>query len=101
MTMQYAINGSALTHPDFTSSSVTKYTDFGVALSIATQGQYIWGRMYIIYTTGTTTETYSATYVSKDGKAVFKSTVFLRSNTTPSTPTGGKYSSPIPISSPT
>ena len=102
MTMQYAINGSALTHPDFTNSSVTKYSDFSTALSNAAQGQYIWGRMYILYTNSTSTETYSATYVSKDGKATFKSTVFLRSNAKQvDTPAGGKYDTPVPTSSPT
>ena len=34
------------------------------------------------------------------GDTSFKSTVFLRSNTTPATPSGGSYESPIPTSSP-
>ena len=33
------------------------------------------------------------------GQAIFKSTVFIRTNTTPGTPSGGSFSSPIPTTS--
>lgn len=36
----------------------------------------------------------------KDGVSSFKSTVFIRSNSMPKTPTGGTYDSPIPTSTP-
>lgn len=50
-----------------------------------------------------TTEVLALTHVPvvKDGeRAPFKSTVFMRTNTQPATPTGGTYESPIPTSTP-
>lgn len=51
-----------------------------------------------------TTEVLALTHVPvvKDGeRAPFQSTVFMRTNTQPATPTGGTYESPIPTSTPT
>jgi len=61
------------------------------------EGEYLWTRIYITYTDGTAPTTYyTVSLQGKDGVSAFKSIVFKRSASTPSTPTGGSYTSPVP-----
>lgn len=85
-TMKYAIDAD--TTPD-------AYT-YGAALPTASIKTSI---TFYLYYKGVLVDRETVPVV-KDGASSFKSTVFYRSNSTPSAPTGGSYDSPIPTSSP-
>ena len=62
-------------------------------------GKYMWTRSVITYTDGSTVTTDPVCVTGgkgATGQSSFKSIVFKRSNSTPSTPTGGSYASPVP-----
>ena len=60
-------------------------------------GQYLWMRMRIVDPNTNTATSWSVARIGgEEGTSVFKSTVFFRTNNTPSTPEGGSYASPKP-----
>jgi len=62
------------------------------------QDEYLWMRMRVVDPTSETEAPWSAgvRLGGEEGTSVFKSTVFIRTNNTPSTPEGGSYASPKP-----
>lgn len=56
---------------------------------------YLWNYEEIIYSEGEPTSS-DPHIIGHYGVAAFKSTVFIRSDTKPNTPTGGSYNNPIP-----
>jgi len=62
------------------------------------QDEYLWMRMRVVDPTSETETPWSAgvRLGGEEGTSVFKSTVFIRTNNTPSTPEGGSYASPKP-----
>ena len=62
------------------------------------EDEYLWMRMRVVDPTSETEAPWSAgvRLGGEEGTSVFKSTVFIRTNDTPSTPEGGSYASPVP-----
>lgn len=64
-------------------------------------GRYLWMRKRVVHGDGTAENWSIPVRLTGDkGDSTFKSTVFIRTNSKPSVPTGGSYESPIPTSSP-
>lgn len=85
---QFAVNDSLTIAP------TTGWQDTPPAVG---EGQYLWMRMRIVDpNTNTATSWNVARIGGEEGTSVFKSTVFIRTNDTPSTPEGGSYASPKP-----
>jgi hypothetical protein len=85
----YAQSSSGTTIPSSWQTSIPSVSD----------GNYLWTRTIVSYSDGTSTTSYSVARMGENGSAgqsVFKSLVFVRQESTPSTPSGGSYSSPVP-----
>jgi hypothetical protein len=99
----YQVNTTQPTTPTSTVYPPTGW--YIVPQAISSPGQYQWvSQGYLNEITNELEEGYTWSTPSKfsgengtSGDSSFKSIVFLRSNTAPTTPTGGSYNSPVPI----
>lgn len=91
--------------PTLTNSSSDNYvpsgwTDEQYGVNSAYPYEWVSSRVKTLGTWGNFSEPSLWATFSSDGISSFKSTVFIRSKSLPTTPSGGSYSSPLPTSTP-